>query len=215
MIRPTTMSGDGRVMAKRLARINVGEMDLDGRQLAGGYRVANRHAGMRIGRRVYHQHPRTPARPLDTIHDRPFAVRLEGVHLEAQFAAQLLERPVDVAQSRASVNLRLALAEQIQVRAVDYQHRGRRLSRAACGGLPSGRFCLSSPSLAGIEAYQPTAFKQPPARASTARVQRTTRQIIISRLDCRLGVFAARPTHPDKPRAGCARPAAPSPRSPA
>src|SRR4029077_6388744 len=97
-------AGDGRVMAKWFTRINVGEMDLDGRELASGYGVTNCHAGMRVGRRVYHQRPRAPARPLNTIDNRSLAVRLEGLYLEPQFAAQLLERTVDVAQSCASVN---------------------------------------------------------------------------------------------------------------
>src|SRR6516164_4296442 len=118
-------------MAKRFTCINVGEMHLDGRQFTSSDGVANCHAGVRIGGGIYYQRPHAPARPLDPIHDRSLAVRLEGLYLEPQFAPQLFERTVDVAQTGASVNLGLSLAQQIQVRAVNYQHRGKRLTSAA------------------------------------------------------------------------------------
>jgi hypothetical protein len=86
---------------------------------------------MRVSSRIYHQGTHASARALDPINDSALAVGLKCIHLDAEFAPELLQGTIDIGEPRAAINLGFPMAR-------------RRLR-------PAGRpLCPSWPSLAAL-----------------------------------------------------------------
>jgi hypothetical protein len=58
---------------------------------------------------------------LEEVEDGPFVVALEPHYLDTPFAGRGNDRALDVGEGRCAVDLRLAFAEEVQVRAMDEQ----------------------------------------------------------------------------------------------
>ena len=88
-----------------------------------GQRIADRNAGMRIGRRIDDDEVSAvlPGR-LDTVDQRAFVVALPRCQRGAQFACQQFQSLIDLGQREAAVDMRFPGAEQVQVRAMQYQY---------------------------------------------------------------------------------------------
>ena len=108
-------------MAELLPLVDVGDVDLHTGHVHRLQRVQNGHAVMGIGAGIHHDALIYPVGLLDGVHDGPFVVGLEAVHLHPVFPAEgfqvLAERGIAV----FSIDSRLPLAQQIQVGAVDDQ----------------------------------------------------------------------------------------------
>src|SRR5258708_6170929 len=102
---------DSRVMAKRLALIDVRQMHFDTLYANREDHVANRHARMRICGGIDNQRINAPARRLYPINDRAFAIRLKGLDCQPHFAPERLDLVVDLVERGATVNHGFALAE--------------------------------------------------------------------------------------------------------
>ncbi|MNY10504.1 hypothetical protein D3C86_1434890 [compost metagenome] len=110
-------------MTERFAAMHVRQMYFHERDRHAGQGIAQRHAGVRIGRRVDEDevHPLAACR-LDTIHQRPFMVGLERIKIQASRGGAFCQRIVDIGERRVPVRLRLARAQQIEVRSMQDQH---------------------------------------------------------------------------------------------
>jgi hypothetical protein len=122
---------------------------------------------MRVGCGIDQQNVGAPTRLLDPIHDRAFAVGLEGLHSQSQFAPQLFQRAVDITKPRTPVNLRLTLAEQIQVGPVNDQNRRRRAPNAASSGRLRARFAPRRHPSRALNPTHPAVSSNPAAACLT------------------------------------------------
>ena len=111
---------DVRQVAKGLALVRIGDMHFDYRHLDRLDRVVQRHAGVGVSARVEQHGLRTfgigLVQPVDQV---PFVVRLPHVDLEPELARPVLEHARNVVERVRPIDLRLAEAEQIEVRAVE------------------------------------------------------------------------------------------------
>ena len=106
-------------MPELLARVDVGEMDFDHRQIAGGDGIAQRDAGVRVTGGVDHDgNVRRAGGILNPRHQFAFVVGLAELNLRAPFRLRA-HGSFDFRQCGGAVNFRLPLAEQVQVRAVE------------------------------------------------------------------------------------------------
>jgi hypothetical protein len=83
-------------------------MHLDSRRVECTDSVANRDTGMGIGSGIDQQNRDFSARFVNPINNRTFAVRLESLDPEAQFAPQPDQAMVDIAQGGPAVNFGFA-----------------------------------------------------------------------------------------------------------
>src|SRR5690606_18241578 len=103
-----------------LARVRVRDVHLDHRRLDRADRVVDRQAGMRQSARVQQHRLRTLGLSLvQPVAQVPLVIRLPDIDLEPQLAPFVLEPRGNVVERVRTVNLRLAQAEQVQVRPVD------------------------------------------------------------------------------------------------
>ena len=100
-----------------LALADVSDVDLDHRERAAGDRITkdDRRVGQAPG---IHDGTRGACLLLQEIDERAFVVRLERQELHARLARDIRAAPLDLLQRRRPVELRLALAQRVQVRAV-------------------------------------------------------------------------------------------------
>jgi hypothetical protein len=119
-------SGHERALPELLARVDVREVHLDHRQLARDQRVAQRHTRVCQPAGVDDDRAVRAARRLDAVDQLALVVGLERLHGRAALGRQLAQARVDLGQGGAAVDLRLALAEQVQIRAVQDQDLHRR-----------------------------------------------------------------------------------------
>ena len=101
--------------------MRVGDVELDGWQLARGNRIAQRHGGVRVGRRIDNQAIVNAPGRADLRDQFALHIALEGIQLRPQTASRLARQRLGIGQGEASVNLRLARAEQAQVRTIEQQ----------------------------------------------------------------------------------------------
>ncbi len=95
-------------------------MDFDERHPHREQRVAHREAGVRERGRVDHGAVGLALQTLDRLHQLAFMIRLNPRAFDAQRARALFRGTLDVREARATVNLRLALTQQIQIGAVQH-----------------------------------------------------------------------------------------------
>ena len=104
-----------RPAAFRLTREDVREMHFDERDPHGEERVAHGEARVGESRGVDERAVGVPLQTLDGLHELAFVVRLNPAALDAQFACALARDTLDFCEARTPVQLRLALAQQIQI----------------------------------------------------------------------------------------------------
>src|SRR5690606_31928006 len=110
-----------RAPPERLARVDVGQVHLDGGQPDGRNGVAQRVAvvGERAG--INDDGVKSPAGAVKRVDELAFVVRLEKLHFGAQLGGRCGQHALDVRERRVPVYVRLARAEQVQVRTVQHQ----------------------------------------------------------------------------------------------
>src|SRR5262249_29881825 len=129
---PARDPADIGVVAEGLAPIDVGEMDLDDRQLGGGKRVHERDRGVRVGAGIEDDAVGGLPRLVDPIDKLALVVRLPAVELEAQLGGTLEAGLLDVGERLPAVDLRLAQAQEIEIGSIEDEYR-----RIAGHGRPS------------------------------------------------------------------------------
>src|SRR5688500_19159979 len=107
-------------MTEGLACLDVGKVHLDKRTPDTGQCVTECDAGVRVGARVDQEPAHSGSRLLDPVHQQPFHIALKRLDLDSQRRGFLTEPGVDVPKRQRPIDLRLALSQQIQVRAVKY-----------------------------------------------------------------------------------------------
>ena len=139
-----------RMAPERLARVNVRKMHLDERNRDRRESIAKRDARVRQRAGIDHDECGTVAAGrVQAIDQRAFGVRLERDEIMARSLRDRGKIGVDLGQCRAAVNLRLAAAEQVEVRSVEDEDLGHRIRLPAGKGAlvsPSGGFLSSSPT---------------------------------------------------------------------
>lgn len=126
------------MLAKGFARMNVRQMNFDERNRNGGNRIAQGNAGVRVGRRVDDDETDAfSAGGMNALDQGAFVVALEGFEHDACRFGATRQRAVDVGERGGTIVLRLARAEQVQVRAVDDQQLVGSAFRGAAIALPS------------------------------------------------------------------------------
>lgn len=115
--------GQIRVMPEGLSLIQIGQMYFNKWDRDPGQRIANCDAGVRICRRVDDDEVRAvlPGR-LYAVNQRAFVIALPRCQRDAHFACKQLKVLIDLLQREAAVDMRFSGAEQVQVRAMQYQY---------------------------------------------------------------------------------------------
>ena len=126
------------MMTELFAFVDVGQMNLDHRQVHSKNRIAYRYAGMRIRGRVDQNRVMPASSRLDRRHNLALAVGLKTFDSEPEFVREGGQPAVDIGERSASVHLGFTRAEQIQVRSVHDQNRGT-LRRGLCHFFTIGR----------------------------------------------------------------------------
>jgi len=93
-------------------------VNFDGGQTHCGDGIAQGNAGMGVGRGIEHNEVEFPFRLLNPAYQFAFNVRLAKVDSDTHSDGSHAHPSFDVGQRRTAINVRLALAEQVQVRAV-------------------------------------------------------------------------------------------------
>ena len=107
-------------MAEFLALVDVRDVHLDGAHAAAGDGIAEGDRDVGVASRVDHQELHALIGPLrDRVDDLAFVVGLEETGLRAGGLGMLLDELLEVAERLGTVDLRLALAESVEVGAVD------------------------------------------------------------------------------------------------
>ena len=110
-------------MAKLLARFGVGEMHLHHRQANGRNGITQRDRGVGIPAGIdNHSACPTPG-VVQSVNQRALVIRLQTAHLDPQLFSFVFQSRVNLRQRHRAVDLRLARAEQVQVRAVENENR--------------------------------------------------------------------------------------------
>ena len=110
---------------ERLAGVDVGQVHLDKGDADRRQGVAQRNAGVRVGRRVGDDEACALfARGLHPVDQRALAVALETAHLDPEAATCRPQARIDLAQRLAAVNFRFPCPKQVQVGPMQYQDDG-------------------------------------------------------------------------------------------
>ena len=120
-----------RMVVDRLAPVDVGDVQLDDRAGKHLQRVEDRDRGEGEAGRVDDDAGALVDRLVDPVDDLALAVRL--VEANGRVAGRLAAHRLDLGERRRAVDLRLALAEPVQVRAVEDVDRFHRLSPISPG----------------------------------------------------------------------------------
>ncbi len=108
-----------RMLAEFFARMHIRQVDLDERYLRREEGIANRDAGVGIGRRIDDDEvDLVGSGLLDAIDDGAFTVRLEGLQSDAFLLCQTSQISVDLGERIGAIDFRLARAEQVQIGAM-------------------------------------------------------------------------------------------------
>ena len=81
--------------------------------------VPQRDRSVRIRTRVDHNPIKTRRRALNRVDQLPFMIRLKTLNLDLQFTPKLNECCVDFGERRRAVQVRFALAQKIEVWAIE------------------------------------------------------------------------------------------------
>ena len=109
-----------RMMAKIVARKDVADVDLDHRHRDRRNGVADRDRGVRVAAGIeHHAGGFLGAGLVDPVDQLALMVRLPEFERERVALCRLATQALEVGQRRAPIGLRLAGAEQIEIRAVE------------------------------------------------------------------------------------------------
>src|SRR5215208_4351193 len=111
---------ESRVAALRLSSVHVRQVDFDERHGHGGEGVAEGEARVAVGAGVDHRAGRAPAQRLHGAHELTLAVVLRALHLGPQLAPDVAQASLDLGERGATVKLRLARSEEIEVGTIQY-----------------------------------------------------------------------------------------------
>src|SRR5690242_2451442 len=105
-------------MAKFFPRLSVRKMDFNGRQTNGRDGVPQCNTGMGIGASVQHYHLEITLGFLNPSDQFALVIGLAEVNADSKFGGAIPHHTFDLSQGRASIDRRLPLAEQVEVRSV-------------------------------------------------------------------------------------------------
>lgn len=109
---PDSKVGQIRVMAEGFARVNIGKMYFDKRNGNRRQRIADRHAGVSVGRRIDHDEINMiVAGLMDTLDQRPFVVMLKGFDERTDGIPAPHQHTIDIVERGESVMLGFAAAQ--------------------------------------------------------------------------------------------------------
>lgn len=141
--------GQIRVMAERFACVNIGKMHFDKRNGNRRQRIADRHAGVGVSRRIDDDEINViTAGLVDTLNQGTFVIVLKGFDERTGSISATSQRAIDIVERGESVMLGFAAAQQIQVGAVHNQdmrmQTGSRFGRNPAGSFSrhSGKFAV-------------------------------------------------------------------------
>jgi hypothetical protein len=121
MTGDTAMRGHANIadMAESFAFVGVGQMDLNNRHRNRFDRIVQRDRRVRVGPRV-EQHGLCPHRMrfVQPINQMAFMVGLAEINVEPQGLCLIVQPPSNIVERIGAINLRLARAEQVEVRSV-------------------------------------------------------------------------------------------------
>src|ERR1700694_4196344 len=181
-VRPDSVAGetvdadvaDDRDLAEiALAVVDVGEVNLRCRQRDGQQSVANRVRVVRERRRIDDDGVGPLPAAVQLVDDRALMVRLKEAHALPQLARVRADLAFEVAQRLASVDRRLAFAQQVEVRAVDDQDVhvipiSASAARTSSARMPSWRRALPIASSSTYCVPPAWRFLSPPVASITA-----------------------------------------------
>src|SRR5689334_11109652 len=110
---------DGRPTSLGLARVNVGEMHFDERNLYSSERITNRQTRVTVRPRVHQRAISATTQRLNRVDDIAFAVVLRERELNAELFGHGQEMRLNVGQRFLSIKFGLTRAEQIEVWAIN------------------------------------------------------------------------------------------------
>ena len=116
---PERCRREPRMAAFRLARVDVGQVDLHEREGHARERVPQRQARVRPGARVHQRAGHHAAAVVDRLDHASLLVELREEERHPEFGPHLLEMGFDLGQRGRAVDLGLPDAEQIEIRAVE------------------------------------------------------------------------------------------------
>ena len=145
-----------RVMPEFLALMDVGDVDFQYRHLTHLQRIQDRHRRVAERRRIDNDAAGDFPRLMDPVDQFVFAVALVATQFQTQSGGRLAARSLDVRERFVTVNFRLPLAQQIEVRAVQVQTPNDFSMREAIG-----YFCRQG----NPAAFQPDVTPRCPARS--------------------------------------------------
>src|SRR5690606_36955478 len=111
------------MMPESLAAMHIRQMYFQERNRHAGQGITQSYAGMRVSPRINNDEiGAVGARGMDAIYQRPFVVALKARTLPPLRSGNLSQGIVDIGQGLPPVDVRLARAEQVQVRAMQNQY---------------------------------------------------------------------------------------------
>lgn len=116
---PGRHAGNIGVVPEGLAPVDVGDVDFHDGKIACRQRVPDRNGSMRVGGRVDHDPGSFGTGFMDEIDQRAFVVALVEADVQPGALTGLGAEALHVLQGLVSVDLRLARAEKVEVRAVE------------------------------------------------------------------------------------------------
>ncbi|OPZ04388.1 MAG: hypothetical protein BWZ08_02709 [candidate division BRC1 bacterium ADurb.BinA292] len=111
-----------RPAAELLAGVDVGDMHFDHRQADPRDRVAQRHRRVAVTPRVDDHAVAAVARPVQRVDQLPFLIALVKFHVDRQTARLPAQPVLQILQRLMTVDFGLAVAEQVQIRAVQHEN---------------------------------------------------------------------------------------------
>lgn len=114
---------DMRAAAERFTGMDIGKMNFNCRQGDRGNGIAQSDTGMRIGTWI-DQNARCSiaSRGMNPVDQGSFMVGLKRFDRDPEFGTKLYQAPINIGESCSTVNFRLARAEQVQVRSMQYEN---------------------------------------------------------------------------------------------
>jgi len=119
---PLGRLADVGLVAKRVALVDVGQMNLDHGQFRRLQRIENGDRGMAVGRGINDDAVLNLPRLLDPANDLTFQVALAKVDRQAQIGSPVGTRRFQVGQRVGAVDGRFPKSQHVEIRAVDDQH---------------------------------------------------------------------------------------------
>src|SRR6267143_2922449 len=104
----------------RFARENIREMDFDERHAHREQRVTDGETRVRERRSIDQRAVRLPFETLNRVDELAFVIGLDPAAFHAEYPRRCLRRALDLRQARTAIQLRLALTQEIQLRAVQH-----------------------------------------------------------------------------------------------